>query len=178
MSPHYVKEFKRENPCLSCPKRLATPTAPGRAFCPGHLIAARLGWRTWAVERRTKGLCCECDRRGHLDRNRKERNCRCKAHRERNRVKCARWVRENPSAGARAYAKRRDIINSGYCICPMRNALKPRQRRCDDCRAYSRALGVGDVVTFEKIRAKKKAAWIARIHGTVTTEPVLQEQQS
>lgn len=151
MSPFFIKQFKVKNPCRQCPDSAPATAAPGKQFCPGHLAKARMRWRIWGHERRKLGKCISCDRAGVLNRATKIRNCRCTSHREENRIKCENWMREHPGTIQKSYQKSLALINSGICRCSLKATLKPGARRCDTCRAYSRAKDKGDQKTIVKI---------------------------
>ncbi len=158
MSPFFVKKFKGENHCKQCPKSADGVTVANKLFCQYHLTKARLIWRVWGARRRQEKLCISCDGKSWLNPKTRLLNCRCKKHREINRVKCLTWTHNNKDRTRRAWLKRKELITQGICICPMRNPLKPGALRCDDCRDYNRACDTGNKRLFNKIRAKRRKA--------------------
>lgn len=152
MSPFFVRFFKSQNPCPSCPAKAPGDKAPGKSLCGPHLLLAKLNFRAWAVARRLKGFCYECSRRALKDAG------RCRPHREKNLARVEAFFKRNPNYGM-VQAKRTEeqYISKGLCRCRAHLPLVPGSRRCQECKDYQKALSHGDAVTLKRIRTTRLA---------------------
>lgn len=156
VSHEVAKALYRKNPCPRCNLKDLRAKTPGMSMCPGHLLEARLGWRVWAGERRGLGRCIECDSRGHLDRRTGLRNCRCKGHRERNRVRCATWRETYPEKAKdndrQQREKKQAYVAAGICPCVLHCVLEPGALRCVLCRFYQNSVVAGRPADVQHIK--------------------------
>lgn len=145
MSPFFISYIKRTCSCNNCK---ASPRE-GYKLCENHLAYARRKWMTWQTERRAKGLCISCDRKGVLAAGLRNklghriaakgvRLLRCRHHTMLNRERCALWCRLHPEAYQRSREREKRMLDAGLCRCAEHNRLKGGFRRCEDCRKRGR----------------------------------------
>jgi hypothetical protein len=153
MSPFFVRYFRSNNPCPSCPSRSPADKASGKSLCGPHLALARIVWRLWSMARRRLGKCIDCTRKVVPG------NCRCKGCRSFNIKKSKAYYHTNRDTLLKT---RRDwkeaFIAEGKCPgCPEHRALSPGRRRCDSCQERQHAYTKGDIMVVEASRAERAA---------------------
>lgn len=153
MSPVFVRFFRSNNPCPSCPSRKPGDRAPGKSLCGHHLAIARMAWRLWAAARRRLGRCIECAKRAQKGTG------RCHTHREANAAKGRRYYVANKDRLTKYDDRRKEAwIAQGRCPgCPQHAALLPGRRRCDSCNAQAKAYESGNRIAVVDIHNERRA---------------------
>jgi hypothetical protein len=124
MSPLFIKLYKDLTHCPCCK---ASPKE-GYICCPKHLEAAKLRFQRWSTERKSKGLCCYCNRKSYKG------YLRCKPCTIKNRIKCHDWFLKHPEHSKEAWEKKKLIRDSGFCPgCPQHRPLLAPSKRCVTC---------------------------------------------